>query len=119
MHAFWGDRALAVDGSAVTGTRCALPHWNWTAGTPRPALGPVVAARFALPRSTRPTLHRAHTAACADARPTPEAARLPAPCASGPRARDSRKACDARAGRRTPAVSSGVARPVAAHTPRR
>src|SRR2546426_12319705 len=37
---------------------------------------------FVLPRSTRPTPHRTHTAACADARPAPEAARLPAPCAS-------------------------------------
>src|SRR6266446_1336790 len=86
MHVFSDDLSLEVDGSAATDTRCALPHESWTAGTPRPVLWPVVAARFVLPRSTRPTPHRAHTAACADARPTPEAARLHAPCASGPHA---------------------------------
>jgi hypothetical protein len=36
-HAFSGGLILAVDGSSVTGTRCVLPHWNWSAGTPRRA----------------------------------------------------------------------------------
>src|SRR6266446_3774776 len=42
MPAFSGDLTLEVDGSSVTGTRCALPHWHWNAGTPPLALWPVV-----------------------------------------------------------------------------
>src|SRR5438132_7901143 len=36
MLAFWGARALAVDGSATRDNRCALPPWSLNAGTPPP-----------------------------------------------------------------------------------
>src|SRR5712691_5447369 len=86
MPAFSGDLTLEVDDSSVTGTRFALPHWHWNAGTPPPALWPVVAARFALPHATWSTPHRAQIARCEGVRPAPDMARLHSPCAFGLRA---------------------------------
>jgi hypothetical protein len=119
LPAVAGALTREVDDASVTGTRCALRPWHGHAGTPPLALGPVVAARFALPRSPWPTLHRARTARCEDLRPASDMARRHSPCACGRRVPERTRAGAGQAWRRTPAVSSRVERPVGAHPPRR
>src|SRR5882724_10921304 len=50
MHAFWGGRVRAVDGSAARDIHGALPQWSWSAATPPQAwpLQPSAAAYAAL-----------------------------------------------------------------------
>lgn len=119
LPAVAGALTREVDDASVTGPRGALRHWHWHAGTPPLALGPVVAARFALPRSTWPTLHQAHTARCEDLRPASALARRHSPCAGGRRVPERTRACAGPAWRRTPAGARRVARPVGAPPPRR
>src|SRR5207245_4944617 len=87
-HAFWGGQAPAADDFSARGTRCALPHSHWSAGTPPRAWPLLPSACFAQPDSTPPTPHRAQTAAYGGARPTHAAALLLSPSESKPRDRD-------------------------------